>query len=590
MTNEKNDFELNIPKFQILPHKYAPMFSKGDGELILNQLISEAMTGNYPTEVNSEFITLLSQLGFVSLWGFLKIIAAHNGPYESLTPHLHNDMCNFYQNSMYSGSKAACFIGRSHFKSSVYTHGANTWELLRNPEIHIALGCGLAERAYEFLHYTQDTIAENELFDLLYGSGADERGDPWGNYVPENTRSQQGWNDEMLTLPNKTRNRRTPNIKPMTAGGSTAGIHADLLKLDDIISDSDLDSNRSSSASMHKMGNWLKSSIRTLVKDWKTSRAFLSGTRYAVDDAYEPVMQNCKKQIGYWDELPDHYQTKDNGEWDIYYRMIEEKGRIIFPEAFTKEGLAKLAEDDWWTYATQYANNPFIAGSTELHAFSVNECMLDTIKGGDMVVTFFNNGEYHDRFLRDLNIMQLTDPAATEKGISAKTSRSAHVVMAVDWEDNLFILDGHADYVAPSKIYEWNFNAWKKFKGLIQKTGMELRGPFKVFEYLMRDEQEKRKVNINFRPIKTVGDKDARIRTALEGPLKVGRLYCIKSFKDTVEGEMKTFPNGKKKDVLDVISMGANELKAPKSPEEKRKIRRKRILSTLGEKNKVTGY
>jgi len=93
-------------------------------------------------------------------------------------------------------SKAAGFIGRSHFKSSIWTHGGNSWLLLRNPNVSIGLASSVMDRSMEFLHYTQDTFKSNELFGLLYPE-----------YVPADR--QVGWNDERMTLPNKTRNLRS---------------------------------------------------------------------------------------------------------------------------------------------------------------------------------------------------------------------------------------------------------------------------------------------------------------------------------------------------------------------------------------------
>lgn len=566
------------PKLLIKPHPEAPLFESQDALLKMKQVITEFQSGKFSTDPQSEFYQLFRQLGFVNLWVFLVLIAGWDGPYDKLTDHLHAEMTNFYQDSMYPGAKAACLIGRSHYKSSVFTHGGNTWEILRNPDLSIGLACGVEERSLEFIGYTIDTFTSNQLFAWLYPE-----------YHIPNFNTAKGCNQYMLTLPNKQRNRRHPNIKTMTAGGSTAGIHVDLLKLDDIISDKDLDSERRASANMYRMGNWLKSSIRTLVKDWKESRVFLSGTRYAPDDAYEAIMMNLKKKVGYWDELPDHYKELDDGEWDVYYRMIKEQGRIIFPEAFTEQGLKKLEVEDPWTYWTQYVNNPFKSSFQELNTFNVNQFQVDYTPANGFEIVYFLSGKEVRWNLRDCDVIQTVDPAASDKGRSAKTSRSAHIILATTPDGKRFILKGHADYVPASGVFNWLFEGFNVYKNYLRFSGMEMQGPFKVFEGLMRDEQERRRTFISFRPIKTSGDKDARIRTQLEPILRKGDLYCVDSFRDDVKAELKVFPDAPKKDILDALSMAIQESKIPEHPEEKqRRLFKKQI--TRGKVNETTGY
>lgn len=566
------------PQLKISPHEKAPLFSTNDASVKLKQIIDEFKSGNFSTSMHSEFHELFRQLGFVNLWVFLVLIAGFDGPYNKLTDHLHAEMTNFYQNELHYGAKGACLIGRAHFKSSVFTHGGNTWELLRDPDQSIGLACGVEDRAIEFLGYSIDTFTSNELFKWLYPE-----------YHIPNFSSATGCNQYMLTLPNKQRNRRQPNIKTMTAGGSTAGVHVDLLKLDDIISDKDLDSERRASANMYRMSNWLKSSIRTLVKDWRESRVFLSGTRYSPDDAYEAILMNTKKQVGYWDELPDHYKEDENGEWDVYYRMIREKGRIIFPEAFTEKGLQKLEQEDPWTYWTQYVNNPFKSTFQELNNFHVNECEVDYSPSMGYSVTYWRNGKRVVWHLHDCYVFQVCDPAATDRGQSAKTSRSAHIVMAVSPDGDYFIIRGHADYVPPSGIFEWLFESFLAFKYYIKFTGLEMQGAFRMLKPMLQDEQERRKIGLNLRPIKTEGDKDARIRTNLEPVLKAGKVYSIPSFKDNIMAELKVFPDAPKKDILDALSMAIQEAIIPEQPG---KIKQRNFWQKLnrGRVNETTGY
>jgi len=572
------------PKIELVPHPFTARLFEDDGEKVIDEVIAEISSGNF-SEGNDELRQLLGMLGLSSLWVFLKLIASFSGPYDELTDHLHVDMANFYQTSMYPGSKASCFIGRGHFKSTLFTHGANTWEIVRNPELHINLICGIDDKAMEFLHYTQETIAENAFFKWVYGN----KNDPWGCYVPENTRSQRGWNDSTLTLPNKKRNVMHANITASSSGGATAGSHDDLLKLDDIISDVDLTSERFGGASMQRKANWLKSSIRTLVKSWRESRVFLSATRYGIDDGYEvPIFRNCKKQLGYWEDLTEEYSELPDGEWDIYYRMIKEDGRIIFPEAYTEEGLTKLEKEDPWTFWTQYYNHPFKSVFSELVQYKVHVCEIDYVPGAGYIIHYQLGRATIEVPLADCDVVIAIDPAASEKKKSAKTSRTAVTVLATAADGKRFLIRGFADYCSVTALMDVAFDFATLFRGMYRFLGLEMQGAFKVLGPIFREEQLKRRISLHMRPIKTAGDKDARIRSNLQPLLMSGNLYCVAGFMDKFIGELKLFPDGHLKDILDSLAMGVQESKIPKDRKSIARARERRE-KRLKDVNPITG-
>jgi len=529
-----------LERLMVSPHAMAPMFAGRDAQNVLSDVLTLASSGKFSTG-NEAIREAFRQAGMVNLWFFLKIVAGYAGPYEKLTPHLHANMTNFYQDSMYPGSKSAGFIGRSHYKSSAWTHGANTWELVRNPDLEIALGSAIYGRSLEFLHQSQETIENNEFFGWLYPE-----------WVPENSRTLKGWNDDELTLPNKTRNKRTPNIKPITVGGSTAGIHADLLKLDDIVGDAQLDSQRRATADMARIGNWFRSSVRTLVKDWKTSRVFVAGTRYAADDPYEWPMTDCKKQVGYWKELPEDYSEKPEGEWDVYYRTIKEDGEIIFPEAFTEEGLTKIMTTDFWTYMTQYVNNPYASETNELSEFRPKTCYVDYDRERGYVIST-EWGEEIPLALCD--VVAAIDPAATERGAGARTSRSVLVVWATDPKGRKFVIELRAGFVPITKVLDWMFEVGERYRAYLRTMYLEAQGPFKILVPILRKEEAERKQSLPVRPVPAQGDKVARIRTAWLPILQKGSVYVVEPSWGTIYEELRVFPGGRRMDVLDACEI-----------------------------------
>jgi len=336
--------------------------------------------------------------------------------------------------------------------------------------------------------------------------------------------------------------------------------------MDDIIGDSMLDSNRSAGAEMFKMGNWLKSSIRTLVKDWKTSQVFLAGTRYSFDDAYEAVLRNVKEKFGYWEGM-DEYEAKETNEWSVYYRQIEEHGKIIFPEAFTREGLEKLRQEDPWTYYTQYVNNPKLSINTSLNEFKVKECFVDYDKHLGKVVSWYGpEGKFYSEPLSYFDVVSCVDPAASEKQSSMSTSRSAHLVLATHSSGMRFYIDGKVDYVPITTVFDWMFDSYRKWNPRI--TGLEMLGPFKVLKSVLEKEQMIRRDYISLVPIRMEGEKVARIEATLRPLLQRGHVFATKGVLSILEPELQVFPNGKKMDLLDVAALSVRSASVPRSRDE----------------------
>lgn len=564
------------PTFAISPHPEAPLFSEAsDAASILRDLVDEGSSGRF--SATEKMRQLFRQAGFVSLWFYLRVIAAYSGPYSELNDSLHLDMANFYQRSDYPGCHAGGFLFRGGFKSSVWTHGGNGWDALRDPDITIGLASNIIDRAYEFLSITERTFDSNELFAWLYPE-----------YVPD--KNQKHWNDTEMVLPNRTRHRTEPTIKPFAVGGSTAGIHVQKLKLDDIIGDKQLNSDRGCSADMYRIGNWLQQSLPTLVSSWRSSRVFIVGTRYANDDVYEPIMASTKAVFGCTEDYP--YEVSPDGAWDIYYRRAIEHGEAVFPEHITKEGLEELARTDWWTYTTQYMNDPRGASINELSSYSPRQCSLEIDPRNNEPFIQLVESEYGDQgfekvYLRDCNVIIAGDPASSESRISSKTSRSALVVLATDYKERRFIVQIQADYVETLSFFDWIFNAKTKFP--MAATRLEAQGPYRMLVKLIQAEERNRHLPLNLLPVTATGDKDARIRTELQPRLERSQVYIVEGFYGLFVSELKGFPTSRKKDILDALSIALKASSIPRSPldiEEEEE----RMASRAVYRNKHTGY
>lgn len=568
------------PSLAIASHPAAPRMSAADGQQVLKQLLTALES---PTFGGEESLGLLREAALVNLFIFLKFVAGYSGPYNKLSWALHGDLCNFRQALLAEGIKGAAFIPRSSFKSTVMTHGATAWELVRNPDLRVGIFSSKFERASEFMHTTQRVFDDNELFEGLFPE-----------YVPDRGYGAR-WNDTEGVLPCRSRNYPEPNLKAHSAGGSTAGVHVDLALFDDIIDDSQLNSDHGATADLYRMKNWLFTNMRTLLVG-QESRVILSATRYALDDPYEDIMKDAFVHAGYWGDAEKEYLLKGDGEWVVYYRRALEDGMSIFPEAYTPESLDKIAARDPWTYQTQYLNDPRSTGMLEFVSMKPKVCTLDydPVKGEFMIERPYGKQPIP---LGACDLVFACDPAASEKRMSQRTSQTAIVVLATDWEDNAYFLEASKGYWAPSAYIDKLFQLRERYKGGQRATFVEMQAGFKVLGDIIREEEKRRGIFLNVRAVNALVHKEDTIRSIWEPLLKLGKVYVNSEACVPLEAEVALFPSVVAKDLLDAGKIALYNRVLGVQPEsweedpELAELRRLRRLSLRGlNANPVTGY
>jgi hypothetical protein len=535
-------------------------------ERLLDEIISSVETGHFD---EGRFLDVLRQASLVNLWFFLRVVAAHSGPFELLNRDLHRDMCEFAQTTHADGSRSAAFLGRSHFKSTIFTEGDCAWTLLRDPDESCGIFSCTDGRSIEFLHTIQRIFDGNELFKILFPA-----------FVPE--KNAKRWNDREAVLPNRSRYQTASSVGAYGAGCNTAGIHCNRIYIDDPVGLQQLNANQQSSAEMYKIANWLRSSLKSLIKNRKSTIMY-TGTRYAIDDAHAFIFDSVKERYGYWDEIdPNTYKTPSDAEWRVYYRMTRENGRIIFPEAFTEEMLETLRKDDPWTYWTQYQNHPQQAGLSELNNYTIGECEL-LFERGEFFIKVYENGPdgVGSSTLIPLSscfTIQGADPAGTEKYISAKTSRTAQGVDAQDAKGRHFLISLHVDFVSASTLFDWFFSDAKRFHNYMSGTFLEAQGAFKILGPLLKEEEQRRTraafskndkpVFLALHSVTKTGEKDAVIRNTLQPLLERNLLYVEKNVKAKVLDELNVFPQSNRKDILDMWCLLINHSYRPRDEKE----------------------
>ena len=535
-------------ELEFVRHKKAPMFDDiAEGRQIIYHLMTAMTEDPEHFEFTEEILEIYRQASLVSLWFFLKFVAGYSGPYNDLNDSLHIDMCNYRQRQLQPGARGAFFIFRSGFKSTIATHGANAWEILREPNIRIGMVSSKVEMAQMFMYATMRIFDSNELIEILFPE-----------FVPEknaegSVKNGIDWTNKQFTIPARTRQMPEPTMKCAGAAGSTQGIHCDLLSIDDVVGEKQLNAFHEASEEMIKITNWVKSNVETLLISPKYSRVFLAATRYSLDDPYEHIMWDAFEHIGSWDEVP--YVINPDGVWSVYYRQAVEKGRLSFPEKISFRFLKRLKETNYWGYITQYMNNAHAAELSEFSAYQIKEATLDFQTGRGYTVTYIREGKPFTQSLAGCEVSIGIDPAASSRRTSAQTSRTAIVVVARDAYDMRIYIDGTTGYFTTVQFYDNIFRLYSKYKDYIKTTNFEAGGPFKFVYETLLEEQKKRQTFLGLRKVMPLPDKDGKIRNFFQPLLERNLVAACKPIDDFIRDELRTFPGGNLKDTLDACEL-----------------------------------
>jgi len=546
-------------EFFILPHPLAPLFSeKSNGKRVIEDLIKEA-SSPHPALSSKEVKEYFRQLGLVNLWFFLKYIAGHDGPYNLMNDSLHLSMCNFRQSKAATcpGARAAAFIPRGMSKSTIFTHGANTWLLTRNPDLRIVVVNAVKEKAVEFMRMTKNTIEAGQMYGELYPECVPQRG-------------AERWNMDEIVMPNRSRRFTEPSVATRGITGAAEGGHFDLENIDDPIGLEALDSNYQSAAGVEQAKKWLDTNMYALLDSWKTSQIMFVNTRFAVDDPGQDLINDCKEVFGFPDE---EIVPVKGGRWSIYYRQAMEEGKSIYPEKFPLEDLEKMASDPEkrWTWITQYMNKPTKSGLAEFNQYEIKLARIEySVDEQDFLIYRVGNSNFDEKttliHLSDCDVVMSLDPAATEKGITAKTSRSSLGVWARFHDDTYYRIWSRVGYFPIDEIIEYIFLGHSLYKGYIRATIVESNAFQKVIKRLLDIEQTKRGIYINATPKASFTDKKARIRSALGVLLARGALYVCEGAGTEFIEECKVFPMSDVRiDVLDESEKGITSTIRPLS-------------------------
>lgn len=543
-----------MKNLSILPHPQAPLFASHTEALAnLEAAISEVSSSNLTT-VNESIRQIIRQAGFVNLWFFLKYIAGFAGPYDEINDELQLDMANFRQapQCMAPGARWGMFIPRGGNKSTVGTHGANSWEVLRDPNISILIINAVEEKAHDFMLNTLRTFRNNDLVAWLYPE-----------YVIKKSQAS-------MIAPNRTKFYTEDTVAYKGYSGELAGSHVNLLVFDDPIGIEDLDTQMMASISMDRAKKKYHTAIRALLRKMKIDRVGHIGTMYAIGDLHHVVVDRCKEVYGY---KTGYIEPKPGGIWDIYYRKAIEDGKSIDESHYTVEDMEELRVADSWSYNSQYQNDPKEGSIMELSNYPIQQAFMNKHEDG-WHITYRYKDKTIDTHLSSLNIAIGVDFAATSTGITAKTSRTAIEMWGMDGYSNKFLLRECVGYYQPRETIEKLFKLHTDFEGLIQQTILESNALQKFFIPIIREMALEKNIYFPATPKAESQPKEVRIRAGVGAALQGGNVYVVQGEGKDFQDERDLFPmDAYKRDALDAASKAIIVLHKPWSDEEETELK-----------------
>ena len=538
-------------------HNQAPLFKdRTQTTKYIDQIIQELQSGSF-SDSNEPLRQLIRQAGFTNLFFFLKYIAGYNGPYDQINTGLHLDICNYRQSPlcMDPGARFSGFLPRSALKSTILTHGSAGWEALRDPTIRILIVNAIEERAYDFCTLAFNMFRDNEMVAWLYPE-----------YII-NPKSAK------MVLPNRGRGAAEDTWNYKGFGGKMEGTHVNLGIFDDIVGMEDLDSNMQSSMGMERAKRKFVTASNALLIKPKVDRVGLIGTRYAIDDVYDIPLKDCHTVSGYQDGT---IKEVIDGTWSVYYRKWRENGVSIDEDTYQETQIEKLRLIDPWYVATQLDNDPREGSLLELSKMPVFEAYLDRREDGFYLVrTGFGldpnpPGEVRlDKCFCAIGV----DFAATDTGITAKTSKTAIEMFAMDGEGRKYLVAEACGYWAGDKVVEELFAMNRKFEGYVNTNILESNAMQKALLPLIRNMAWKEELYFRYEPTPVSAPKDVRIRTIVGVSLGQGDFYVCRGEGKVFLEEKDIYPQSEyRKDALDASAKALNALRRPWSEEEENEL------------------
>lgn len=476
-----------------------------------------------------------------SLYFTAKVLCQYN----QINPRVHTAFCKFLEDD--SVLNKAAMMPRDHRKTTAGTKAGCVFEIIKNPNIRILLGNEVDTNAQAMLKEIRWHFESNAWMRFFFPE-----------LIPENIRKTT-WSNNAIVIP-RTEKWGEPTVDTIGTGGTRVSQHYDLLLFDDLIGLAALQS----PTEMKKAISWLNYS-RGLKVSAHTTRTHLIGTRWDLKDIYWHAISN----MGFKEFRRGALVLGPNGPEPFY------------PLVTSMEELEQIIISDPFQWATNFANNPYDASTSDLK--------MEWLQGQDFNIAPDGDIRYKDALgqLRlqkwsELRFYLHCDPSMGEKDDSNET---AIVLVAVSPKGCVFIVDCWKRRIDPVTTVDSLFEYQDTYVPRI--TTVEGVAYQKALVYFVNDKakRERRYINIESFLPGTRRDKITRIKFTLQPYFRDKRIFYRSSQFQFIE-EYQQFGRSHP-DILDALSQGPSVWKFPA---DELSVRKKAGKLDRYERTGSTGY
>jgi hypothetical protein len=336
--------------------------SKFEPEDFQREIVVDSKTGQArqagATQPSGEFINRLKKRCESDLHVFSKAIMGR----DYLTKALHLPICNFLQET--PPFRKLLLLPRDHAKTSIVAHCLPPHIIIQSPESNIYFpgqqGCDMRillageteSNASRNLRVIQAVWEGNQLFRTL-----------WPHVCWQRPKSEASkWNNLEMIVPRETA-WPDSTVRAIGVGGAIAGARPTVLIKDDLIS---IEAANSETV-MQTAIDWHIAS-RALMEEYEKdtgmeSLEFIIGTRWAVWDLYEYVIQN-------------------DPTVEVVVRSIIENEKTIWPERFDLPRVEQLKREFGSMFWLLYQNS---AANPDLTDFDIDKVRAFEFQGEQIV-------------------------------------------------------------------------------------------------------------------------------------------------------------------------------------------------------------
>jgi hypothetical protein len=445
-------------------------------------------------ELSSKDVERLRNRAKTSLYFLSKAVLG----YDQVEERAHGALCAFMTNE--EANRRLVLMPRGHLKTTLCTISDSIRLSLINPNVRVLI---------------QNEVFDNASLMLQELQGHWEKGAFLRQLFPELAPAKfsgpgTDWSKVACSI-NRTANFKESTYTASGSGGSPQSQHFGYIKNDDLIGEK----HKESVAEMDKAKRWVDA-MRPLL-DRLDDQIDFYGTRKTLSDVYAHIMEVYGEALA------------------VFLREPIENGTPIFSKMPLEE-LLKIQINTPEVWAYDYANNPIGKGGLDwgqgpLRNYAVSD------NGEWYMLQHHLTGEQVRWHKSELDIVITVDPNSGKLHAPDKPAIVAHGCTP---EEQILVLETWSERVQPDPFVKQIVQMMLKWRPRV--TGIENAGTANALFYCEKeifDNGYALATPIELKPENR--DKESRIRSALDQPLKARRIY-VQSHMKSLISQVTLFP------------------------------------------------